>query len=107
MRYLLLLLFACAPILCLNAQIPQSGIYQFNKNRQNFFGAAHYSSFFHSIDDFLSMQVIPYNDVSDYGLEYAVVAINAEQTQLKIAFLRDTVSTKGKLTYTSILKKNS
>ncbi|MGY0037568.1 XAC2610-related protein [Pedobacter sp. NJ-S-72] len=104
MRYLLLPLFFYISSLQLKAQVPQSGVYQFNKNRNNFFGASHYSGFFNSIDDFLSLKVVPYKGVTDYGLEYAIVAVNKEHTQLKVAFLRDTVSTAGKQVFATIIK---
>jgi hypothetical protein len=104
MRYLFLLLFFYISSLQLKAQVPQSGVYQFNKNRNNFFGASHYTSFFNSIDDFLSLQVVPYKGVADYGLEYAIVAVNTERTQLKVAFLRDTVSTAGKQLFATVIR---
>lgn len=95
MRYLIFFLFISISSAGLHAQVPHSGIYQFNNQLNNYFGAGHYARFFNSIDDFLSMKIIPYQEVSDYGLTYAIVSANQGHTQIKIAFLRDTVSTKG------------
>lgn len=96
MRYLIIFLFISTSNLSLHAQIPKPGIYQYNNQQNNYFEADHYSRFFNSIDDFLSMKVIPYKEVHDYGLTYAIVAVDQAHTQIKMTFLRDTVSTKGK-----------
>jgi hypothetical protein len=96
MRYLIFSFFIFTTSLSLHAQIPQAGIYQFNNQQSNYFGANHYARFFNSIDDFLSLKIIPYKEVNDYGLNYAIIAVNQAKTQIKIVFLRDTVSTEGK-----------
>lgn len=106
MRYLICFLFISISSTGLHAQVPHPGVYQFNNQLNNYFGASHYASFFNSIDDFLSMKIIPYQEVSDYRLTYAIVSANQAHTQIKIAFLRDTVSTKGKKQL-SIISKNA
>jgi len=104
MHYLFLFVFFYISTFQLNAQVPEPGIYQLNRDQNNFFETRHYTRFFNSIDNFLSMQIVPYKEVSDYRLEYALVAVNAEHTQLKIAFLRDTISTKGKQIFASVIQ---
>lgn len=104
MRYLIFFLLITINCLTLNAQVPQTGIYQFDDQRNNFFGISHYAVFFNSIDDFLSMRVVPYKEVHDYGLTYAIVAADQAHTQIKVAFLRDTVSTRGKKQLIAISK---
>ncbi|MBB6269997.1 hypothetical protein HDF26_000424 [Pedobacter cryoconitis] len=105
MRHLLVFFLILTSSFQSMAQALQPGVYQFHRNHTNFFGASHYARFFNSIDDFLAMQIIPYKQVSDYGLEYAIVAVNPANTQLKIAFLRDTISTRGKQIFTSLVKQ--
>lgn len=104
MRYLIFFLFISS--LSLHAQVPYSGVYQFNNQLNNYFGTSHYTRFFNSINDFLSMKIIPHQEVIDYGLTYAIISANQAHTQIKIAFLRDTVSTEGKKQW-SIISKNT
>lgn len=107
MRYLIFLLLISFSSAGLHAQVPHPGVYQFNNQLNNYFGPNHYVRFFNSIDDFLSMKIIPYQEVSDYRLTYAIVAADQARTQVKIAFLRDTVSTKGKKQLTNISKNQT
>jgi len=53
------------------------------------------------------MKITTYKEVNDYGLNYAIVAVNQEQKQMKVAFLRDTVSTKGKKQWIAISRNST
>ncbi|QNK63359.1 hypothetical protein H7F33_02245 [Pedobacter sp. PAMC26386] len=97
MRRIILFLLLSISTFQLKSQIPQPGIYQFNNQQQNYFGGIHYARFFNAIDDFLSMQIVPYKEVADFHLKYAIVAVDKTNKQVKIAFLRDTVNAKTKM----------
>ncbi|MBB6498320.1 XAC2610-related protein [Pedobacter cryoconitis] len=104
MRYLTVFLLSCLSYFTALAQVPQSGLYKLNTQRNNYFGASHYAEQFRPIDDFMSMQIIPHREVTAYGLTYAIVAVNKTHTTAKIAFLKDTVTEKGKQIFAATTK---
>jgi hypothetical protein len=78
------------------AQLPSFGIYRLKKTTDNILPADYYARYIVNPGLFYEVDLIPDQEITGYGLSYALVSVDTVTRVMKIALLRDTVSEEGK-----------
>ncbi len=86
-------LFSCIQ---LHAQTPQNGIYKYAPGQDRILPIPYYAKKLVNPGKLFQVHITPYLQTKQFGLKYALVAIDSEKNMMKIAFLRDTVSQQAK-----------
>ncbi|ANH83120.1 hypothetical protein A8C56_20965 [Niabella ginsenosidivorans] len=80
----------------MQAQLPGACIYRLFPTSDNIFPMEHYTRYMVNPGRFYEVNLVPHKGIAQYGLRYALAAIDTATGIMKIALLRDTVSKSGK-----------